>query len=61
MWLMLVEALFALGLLMFIVWWTMATPRETESGVHEVEAGNFEISPPTDRDTEPDRDPRREG
>ncbi len=37
MWLMLVEALFGLGLLMFIVWWTMATPRESGRGGHSEE------------------------
>jgi len=50
---MLVEALFALGLLMFIVWWTMSSPRASDSSVrlHDAEeAGGIASLPDADAD-----------
>jgi hypothetical protein len=35
MWLLLLEALAALGVLVFIVWWTMVSGRSREAGAPE--------------------------
>lgn len=46
MWLIIVEALVALGLLIFIVWWTMFSGRKPDA---EPDAKPDPLAPPDDR------------
>jgi len=45
MWLLIVEALAALALLVFIVWWTMSSRRKTPAHPAEAETADAHVDP----------------